>query len=96
VERQANYTPTAFALYQNYPNPFNAETVISFALPTSVRVSLKIFNLKGEKVATVWDDYLSAGYREVKFEAKGLTSGVYFYQLEAGEYSSIKKFVLVK
>jgi hypothetical protein len=87
---------STFHLRQNYPNPFNAETVISFVLPTSGKVSIKVYNLLGEEIVTVMEDYLPAGEREVKFNGEGLTSGIYFYQLKTEGQFSTKKFVLMK
>ena len=87
---------SSFQLDQNYPNPFNPNTIISFNLPASGQVRLKVFNALGQEVANLIDDYKSAGNHTVEFGAKGLSSGVYFYSLQTGDKISIKKMVLGK
>ncbi len=92
---------TDFALIQNYPNPFNPATMISFNLTVDSKVSLKIFNLLGQEIVTLLNQDLTAGLHEVNFNAVGLNSGVYFYQLEASgidgrSFSSVKKMILSK
>ncbi|HEX5131233.1 MAG TPA: multicopper oxidase domain-containing protein, partial [Candidatus Krumholzibacteria bacterium] len=79
--------PTAFALGQNAPNPFNPTTRIRFALPAQSRVLLVVYNVAGQKVATLIDDTAPAGYHTVELDATGLASGVYFYRLDAGSFS---------
>jgi len=88
--------PEAFALDQNYPNPFNPSTTISFSLPHASDVSLKVFNLLGEEVATLVNGNQAAGPHEVQFNAAGLASGVYFYKIVSGDFSQVKKMVLMK
>jgi hypothetical protein len=73
--------PDKFQLFQNYPNPFNPATMISYQLPTDSRVSLKIFNLLGQEVATLVDGQRLAGHHEERWDARGLASGMYVYQL---------------
>ncbi|TKJ41148.1 hypothetical protein CEE37_05630 [candidate division LCP-89 bacterium B3_LCP] len=87
---------TEYNLNANYPNPFNPTTNISFALPNDGVVSLSVYDISGSLVATLVDGFRSAGSYEVTFDATGLTSGVYFYQLNAGDYSSMHKMVLMK
>jgi plastocyanin len=70
-----------FELSQNYPNPFNPETMIRFELPGSGFVSLKVFDVRGEQVATVVDEYQAAGSRSIRWNASGIASGIYFYEL---------------
>ncbi len=89
-------TPAEFALNQNYPNPFNPSTTISFSVPVGGYVSLAIFNLLGEKIAEPINKALDAGNYTVDFDASGLSSGLYFYTLKAGEYTAVKKMVLTK
>ncbi len=89
-------TPYSFKLYQNYPNPFNPSTSISFNLPKSSYVSLNIYNVIGEKIAVLVDREMSKGTHSITFDASGLSSGIYFYKLSAGEYSDIKKMILAK
>ena len=88
--------PTEFSLKQNYPNPFNPTTTIDFYLPESDNVSLKVFNVLGKEIQQVASGRLSAGYHSVEFNAESLPSGVYFYHLESGKYSEMKKMVLLK
>ena len=91
-----NNIPTEFALEQNYPNPFNPSTTISFAIPTKNFVSLKVFNSLGEEVAELVREIKSEGNYSFSFNASSLTSGVYFYTLQAGEYTDTKKMTLIK
>jgi predicted GH43/DUF377 family glycosyl hydrolase len=88
--------PTEYALIQNYPNPFNPVTVIRYHLPVSSDVTLKIYDLLGSEIAVLIDENKSAGRYEVEFKAEDLPSGVYYYQLKAGEYAATKKMVLLK
>ena len=88
--------PSSFNLSQNYPNPFNPSTVINYQLPVNSYVTLKVFDVIGNEVATLVNQEKPAGSYEVTFDASNLTSGVYFYELHAGDFRSIKKLMLVK
>lgn len=88
--------PSEFALGQNYPNPFNPATLISYAVPRSGRVTLEVFTLLGERVATPVDEVQEAGYYAVQFDGAGLASGVYLYRLQAGDLRLMKRMLLVK
>ncbi len=88
--------PDHFELYQNYPNPFNPVTKLTYLLPKDVRVVLKIYDILGREVETLVDGPQEAGYREVDFNASGLPSGVYFYRLNAGNFASVKKMMVMK
>ena len=88
--------PLTFSLDQNYPNPFNPTTVISFNLEKPGFTSLTVYNILGQKVATLLSEQLSAGQHEVTFNAANLASNVYFYRLESGSNFIIKKMVLLK
>ena len=89
-------TPNIFTLDQNYPNPFNPVTTISFNLPQKSQVTLKIYSALGEEVATLTEDRFSAGRHSVEWDASGFSSGIYFYRLEAGEFTETKKLLLLK
>ncbi|MEK7249485.1 MAG: T9SS type A sorting domain-containing protein, partial [Bacteroidota bacterium] len=88
--------PANFSLSQNYPNPFNPSTTIEFALPHSSFVSLNVFTVLGEKVATLVADRLNAGTHAVHWNATGLPSGVYFYRLEAAVFTQTKRLILLR
>jgi|GEM_PF-2205570 len=89
-------TPTSFNLRQNYPNPFNPTTIISYDLPRSGFVTLKVYDILGREVSTLYNGNQNVGTYNVSFDASKLASGVYFYQLKSGDYTSIKKMVLLK
>lgn len=89
-------TPTEYALDQNFPNPFNPTTQIRFQMPTDGHAVLKIFNSVGQEVATVFEGDIAAGAHTVSWNANNLASGVYFYRLEAGTFSAMKKMLLLK
>ena len=88
--------PDGYTLSQNYPNPFNPSTNLEFGISKSGFVSLKIFNTLGKEVATLVNENLSAGTYKYSFDASGLTSGIYFYTLTAGEFTETKRMLLVK
>jgi hypothetical protein len=88
--------PNTVLLYQNYPNPFNPATTIEFSLPQTRYVTLKIYNILGEEVATLVSDRLTAGKYKYDWNANGLASGVYLYFLEAGVFKRTKKLILLK
>jgi hypothetical protein len=90
------FSPTKFSLEQNYPNPFNPSTTIKFALPVDSRVKINVYNTVGQLVETLVDKELESGYHEVNFNASRLASGVYLYQLQAKDYVSVKKMLLIK
>jgi hypothetical protein len=85
-----------FVLQQNYPNPFNPSTAIRYSLPQSAAVTLKIFNLTGQEVATLVHQQQTAGEHTVSWNAEKLASGVYMYRLQAGEFVQAKKMVLLR
>jgi photosystem II stability/assembly factor-like uncharacterized protein len=85
-----------FALYQNYPNPFNPTTVIKYHLPVATDVKLLVYDILGRKVAVLVNERKNPGRYEATFDARGLSSGVYFYRLEAGSYVQTRKLVLLR
>ncbi|MBU0983807.1 MAG: T9SS type A sorting domain-containing protein [candidate division Zixibacteria bacterium] len=96
-ENTMDLMPTVFALNQNYPNPFNPTTEISFSLPEASTVRLEVYNVAGQRVATlVSSEKYSAGNHTVTWDANGTASGVYFYRLEAGNFTDSRKMILLK
>jgi hypothetical protein len=91
-----NLLPKRFKLEQNYPNPFNPTTTIEFSIPEAAQVQLSIYNQLGEKVANLVNDNLTAGIHRIEWQAKNFPSGVYFYKITAGNFSDIRKMVLLK
>jgi len=97
----ANLLPKEYSLRGNYPNPFNAKTIISFALPKDSRVSLDIYNILGQKVKTLVDGAMTAGYKNVEWNGTdhnglGVSSGVYLYKLTANEFKRVDRMTLLK
>jgi hypothetical protein len=88
--------PIKFALYQNYPNPFNPTTTISYDLPVRAHVKLTVYNILGQEVATLVDSEQEPGRYDVKFDASGLPSGIYFYTLQTPYFTKTNKMVLIK
>jgi len=91
-----NEVPSTYSLSQNYPNPFNPVTKISFNIPKSGLVTLKVYDVIGKEVATLVNDVKNPGNYAVNFNASALSSGVYFYKLESNEFTSVKKMMLIK
>jgi len=88
--------PLAFALRQNYPNPFNPSTEISYTIPKASQVVLNVYNVLGQVVATLVNGPMTAGDHAVTFNAANLSSGVYFYRLQAGSLATTQKMLLMK
>ena len=87
---------TNFSLYQNYPNPFNPATIISYNIPEKSFISLKIYDVLGNEIRVLVNEEKPSGFYEEEFNASGLTSGIYFYKLNTGKYSDVKKMILLK
>lgn len=94
--QEESQLPTSYELEQNYPNPFNPSTTIAFALPRTSEVTLKIFDASGREVATLVEGRLPAGRHQVVLDARPFSSGVYFYRLQAGEFSQTRRLTLIK
>jgi hypothetical protein len=96
VEPDGTGLPGTFSLSQNYPNPFNPSTTIQFALPKSGRVELKVYNTLGQEVVTLVNEEKVAGIYSALWNAGGVASGVYFFRLQAGEFTQTRKLLLLK
>ena len=94
--KEAESHPLNYSLSQNYPNPFNPSTTIKFSLPNSDYVTINIYNALGEEVAVLLNEKKEPGYHQVEFNAGHLPSGIYFYQLQAGDFIETKKMILMK
>lgn len=88
--------PSRYTLLQNYPNPFNPATHIRFGLPKASTVEIDLFNVMGQKVDTILDEYKRAGYHTINFDASHLASGIYFFSIKAEEFKDVKKMILMK
>ncbi len=96
VAVESSNLPNEFKLNQNYPNPFNPSTTISFELPSSSWVSLKIYNVKGELITSIVDEHLSKGHHEFNWNAKNFSSGIYFYTIRSGMHKETNSMVFLK
>ncbi len=96
-----NVFPDKYSLSQNYPNPFNHSTVICYSLPKQSDVTISIFNLLGQNVKKIENKNQTAGQHEINWDGTGqsgraVASGIYFYQIEAGDYNESKKMIMLK
>ena len=97
IKSKTSQVPTIFSLSQNFPNTFNPTTKIKYALPNSVKVTIKVYDILGRLVKTlINDEFKDAGFFEITFDGTNLASGVYFYRIEAGKFVQSKKMVLLK
>lgn len=96
VKDRNKQIPVRYELSQNYPNPFNPKTTLSYAIPRSGDVTLIIYNILGEEIISLVNEYQSAGSYEITWEASTQSSGIYFYRLRSGDYQQTKKMVLLK
>ena len=96
VQPEIELTPNQFSLSQNYPNPFNPSTSIDFTLPKAEKVRIAIYNQLGQQVSQVADREYSPGSYSIRFDGNNLSSGVYYYRIEAGSFVQTKKMVLLK
>ena len=100
----ATSLPTEFRLEQNYPNPFNPTTTIKYSIPSviasgakqSLGVTLKVYDILGNEVATLVNEQKGAGNYKANFNASNLVSGIYFYKIQAGSFNQVRKMILVK
>jgi len=91
-----SHNPVGFSLSQNYPNPFNAQTVIEYKLPAGGQATLAVYNLVGQRLATLVEKRHQPGYRSIIWDASDFSSGVYFYRLTAGDFTETRRMMLVK
>jgi flagellar hook assembly protein FlgD len=88
--------PTCVQLYENYPNPFNPLTTIRYGLPNRSHVALTVYNTLGQRVALLQNGEQEAGYHEVMFDGRGLSSGVYYYRIQAGDFVQTRNLLLLR
>jgi hypothetical protein len=96
VGEQRPGVPETFALEQNHPNPFNPSTRIGFSIPRATQARLEVYNMLGQRIATVLDEHMDPGYYTVTFDASTLPSGVYLYRLETSIGTLVRKMILMK
>jgi hypothetical protein len=96
VKESGTEYPGSFSLAQNYPNPFNPATTINYSIPKQSNVTIKVYNVLGKEIMTLVNEYKSTGNYKVEFDAKNLSSGIYFYQMKTNEFIQTKKMSLLK
>ena len=96
IEKPTKALPDKFFISQNYPNPFNPSTIINYQIPKSTLVTLKVYDILGREVTTLVNEEKPAGNYEINFNGSRLSSGIYFYRIQVGGYTSIKKMILLK
>ncbi|HZW38544.1 MAG TPA: T9SS type A sorting domain-containing protein [Ignavibacteriaceae bacterium] len=96
TSQKENNLPFQYSLEQNYPNPFNPSTKIKYTLPKQGLVSIKVFNVLGKEITQLVNEEKPSGEYEVEFDGNNLTSGIYFYQIQSGEFLDTKKMVMMK
>ena len=94
-EEETQKTPREFNLLQNYPNPSNPTTIITYSVPQSSQILIKVYDLIGNEIATLVNGEKPTGEYEVEFNGSGLPSGIYYYQLKAGQFVETKKMILL-
>ena len=96
VAAEGEELPESFSVSENYPNPFNPSTTFHYSLPQTVNVDVAVFDMLGKRVQTITQGQQSAGTYTVRFDASSLASGMYFYQVRAGEFIQTRKMLLLK
>jgi hypothetical protein len=96
IKNETTTNPDRFVVNQNFPNPFNAETVISLTLPEPALLKITLYDITGAAVRKLENAYVNAGYYQKRLTFNDLSSGVYFYRVEAGKYVSTKKMILLR
>ncbi len=88
--------PESFELYQNYPNPFNPTTQINFDLPEAAKVRIEVYSMLGQRVSVLVDKKYSAGRHHIRYDAASLSSGIYIYRIQAGDFVKTNRMTLIK
>ena len=96
ISENQNQVPLRSTLFQNYPNPFNPTTTINYYIAKPTLVKITIYDLLGKQLSVIMEENKNAGHHNVTFNSDGLASGVYFYEIEAGDYIEAKKMVILK
>jgi len=96
VFEESGCISTKYQLSQNYPNPFNPVTTIQYSIPYSQYVTLKVYDICGQEIECLVNEEKFDGNYDVKFDGRNLSSGIYFYQIQAGRFNETKKFILMK
>lgn len=96
VKNQNSPIPEKFKLYQNYPNPFNSTTTINYSIPKTCFVRITVYDLLGKEIETLVNHEQTVGNYKIDFDGDKLTSGIYFYRIQAGNFSETKKLILLK
>ena len=96
INEEWNHVPENFLLSPNYPNPFNPVTTIPYQLPKSAFVNLSIYSITGQLVETIVNGYKSTGLHTVEWNAREVGSGIYFYKITAGEFTEVRKCLVLK
>ncbi len=96
VSQSSNLVPNNYFLYQNYPNPFNPSTNIKFEIPSSLYVTIKVYSVLGREVATLINEFLNEGSYQIEFNGSNLESGIYFYRIQAGDFTEEKSMIMLK
>ena len=96
VNVEVNSRPVEYTLKQNYPNPFNPSTIVEYSIPENRNVKIEIFNALGEEITTLVNGFKQAGDYKVKFDASALSSGIYYYRIESGNFVKTRKMILLR
>jgi hypothetical protein len=96
INEESGFSPGSFLLAQNYPNPFNPATTIKYQIPELNFVTIKVYDVLGNEITTLINEEKQVGNYEVEFNGSGLPSGIYFYRLQAIEFTQVKKMILLK
>ena len=96
IEPSANEIPTSFALYQNFPHPFNPVTLIKYDIPRTGLVTITLYDVLGKEISKLVNESVKPGRYEITWDGKNFASGSYFYKIVSGDFTDIKKMILVK